>query len=73
MDIKSENIYNFPGSTFYGEQSTGKGSMKVVTEDTFEQRLEGRGRGPYRYPGDQSLRLREHTVQRGCAGMFREE
>lgn len=51
----------------------GKGSMKFVTEDTFEQRLEGRGRGPYRYLGDQSLRLREHTVQRGYAGMFMEE
>jgi len=31
------------------------------------------GRGPYRYLGDQSLRLREHTVQRGYAGMFKEE
>lgn len=73
MDIKSENIYNFSGSTFYGEQSMGKGSMKCITENTFEQRLEGRGRGPYRYLGDQSLRLREHTVQRGYAGMFKEE
>ena len=49
----------------------GKGSMKCITGNTFEQRLEGRGRGPYRYLGDQSLR--EPTVQRGYAGMFKEE
>lgn len=75
MDIKSENIYNFPGSTFYGEQSTGKGSMKVVTEDTFEQRLEGRGRDRIDIRGIRVLGLGNTQCKGGvlaCSGKSEE-